>query len=346
MSTIALVGIDLGKRTFHIHAQDAGGRAVLRRQMNRVQLVRWLVQLSPGVVAFEACCGAHWLGWKLREFGHTPRMLDPRRVRPFVTGNKHDFADAQAICEAACRPTIRSIEPKTPEQLALASLHRIRDARVAERTACINQTHAFLLEFGMSMAGSKAMMNALPDIAEDASNLLPSTSRQMLMAQYEHYQYLCMRLEELDRQIRDRLKDDELAVRLQEVPGIGPITASALCAEATPARQCASSRDFAASHWPDTPPTLDWGPLNDAGYHQARGWNPAPIAGAVRPSPADAQGPARGRDDPVGAAFEWPSPHQRRSLRPGAQTRAHPVGHPGARPALSAPPRGGSDQLI
>lgn len=247
MSTIALVGIDLGKRTFHIHAQDAGGRAVLRRQMNRVQLVRWLVQLSPGVVAFEACCGAHWLGWKLREFGHTPRMLDPRRVRPFVTGNKHDFADAQAICEAACRPTIRSIEPKTPEQLALASLHRIRDARVAERTACINQTHAFLLEFGMSMAGSKAMMNALPDIAEDASNLLPSTSRQMLMAQYEHYQYLCMRLEELDRQIRDRLKDDELAVRLQEVPGIGPITASALCAEATPARQCASSRDFAAS---------------------------------------------------------------------------------------------------
>lgn len=247
MTTIALVGIDLGKRSFHIHAQDTGGREVLRRQMSRVQLVRWLAQLPPCTVAFEGCCGAHWLGWKLRELGHTPRMIDPRRVRPFVSGNKHDFADAQAICEAACRPTIRSIEPKTPEQLALASLHRIRDARVAERTACINQTHAFLLEFGMSMAGSKAMMSALPEITEDASNPLPGTSRRMLMAQYEHYQYLCARLEELDRQIRDRLKNDELAVRLQEVPGIGPITASALCAEAAQARQCASSRDFAAS---------------------------------------------------------------------------------------------------
>jgi transposase len=247
MTMIVLVGIDLGKRTYHIHAQDAGGRQVLRRQMNRVQLVRWLAQLPPCTVAFESCCGAHWLGWKLREFGHTPRMIDPRRVRPFVAGNKHDFGDAQAICEAARRPTIRSIEPKTPEQLALASLHRIRDARVAERTACINQTHAFLLEFGMGMAGSKAMMGALPGIAEDVSNRLPSTSRRMLMAQYEHYQYLCARLDELDRLIQARLKNDDLAVRLQEVPGIGPITASALCAEATQARQCARSRDFAAS---------------------------------------------------------------------------------------------------
>jgi transposase len=247
MTTIALVGIDLGKRTFHVHAQDAGGRQVLRRQMNRVQLVRWLAQLPPCTVAFEACCGAHWLGWKLHEFGHTPRMIDARRVRPFVAGNKHDFADAEAICEAARRPAIRSIAPKTPEQLGLASLHRVRDARVAERTACINQTHAFLLEFGMGMAGSKAMMGALPDVAEDAGNRLPSASRRILMAQYEHYQYLCARLDELDRQIQERLKDDELAIRLQEVPGIGPITASALCAEAAQARQCASSRDFAAS---------------------------------------------------------------------------------------------------
>jgi len=247
MTRISLVGIDLGKRTFHIHAQDRHGNEVLRRQLNRMQLVRWLANLPPCTVAFESCCGAHWLGWKLREFGHTPRMMDPRRVRPFVTGNKHDFADAQAICEAARRPMTRSIEPKTPEELALASLHRIRDARVAERTACINQTHAFLLEFGMGMAGSKAMMGALPGIVEDAGNLLPSTSRQMLITLYEHYRYLCDRIKEADILIQARLKDDDLAVRLQEVPGIGPITASAICAEATQARQCASSRDFAAS---------------------------------------------------------------------------------------------------
>src|SRR5258706_8488523 len=148
MTTIALVGIDLGKRIFHIHAQDRNGIEVLRRQLNRAQLVRWLAQLPRCTVAFESCCGAHWLAWKLREFGHTPRMIDPRRVRPFVSGNKYDYADAQAICEAARRPLIRSIEPKMPEQLALASIHRIREARVAKRTACSNQTHAFLLEFG------------------------------------------------------------------------------------------------------------------------------------------------------------------------------------------------------
>lgn len=247
MTTIALVGIDLGKRSFHIHAQDQHGNEVLRRQLNRMQLVRWLANLAPCTVAFESCCGAHWLGWKLREFGHTPRMIDPRRVRPFVTGNKYDFADAQAICEAARRPLIRSIEPKTPDQLALASVHRIRDARVTERTACINQTHAFLLEFGMSMTGSQAMMGTVPAIVEDAGNHLPGTSRQMLIALYEHYRYLCDRIDELDALIRARLKEDDLAVRLQEVPGIGPITASALCAEAAQARQCASSRDFAAS---------------------------------------------------------------------------------------------------
>jgi transposase len=247
MTTIALVGIDLGKRTFHVHAQDGHSNEVLRRQLNRSQLIRWLANLPPCTVAFESCCGAHWLSWKLREFGHTPRMIDPRRVRPFVSGNKHDFADAQAICEAARRPLIRSIEPKTPDQLALASLHRIREARVAERTACINQTHALLLEFGMGMASSKAMMGALPGIVEDASNLLPSTSRQMLITLYEHYRYLCERINELDALIQARLRDDDLAVRLQEVPGIGPITASALCAEAAQARQCASSRDFAAS---------------------------------------------------------------------------------------------------
>jgi transposase len=247
MTTITLVGIDLGKRTFHVHAQDGHGNEVLRRQLNRTQLVRWLANLPPCTVAFESCCGAHWLGWKLREFGHTPRMIDPRRVRPFVAGNKHDFADAQAICEAARRPLIRSIEPKTPEELALASLHRIRDARVAERTVCINQTHAFLLEFGMSMTGSQAMMGALPAIVEDAGNNLPGTSRQMLITLYEHYRYLCERINDLDASIRARLKENDLAVRLQEVPGIGPITASALCAEATQARHCVSSRDFAAS---------------------------------------------------------------------------------------------------
>ena len=142
-------------------------------------------------------------------------------------------------------------------------------------------SRAFLLEFGMSMAGSKAMMGALPDVAEDASNLLPSTSRQMLITLYAHYRYLRDRINELDASIQARLKDDDLAVRLQEVPGIGSITASALCAEATQARQCARSRDFAASLGLNTTPTFYRWQVVQAGHHQTRRWESAQIAGAV-----------------------------------------------------------------
>ena len=105
MTTIALVGIDLGKRSFHIHAQDWHGNEVLHKQLNRMQLVRWLANLPPCTVAFESCCGAHWLGWKLREFGHTPRMIDPRRVRPFVTGIRRSLpCKYRALQILACSP--------------------------------------------------------------------------------------------------------------------------------------------------------------------------------------------------------------------------------------------------
>lgn len=246
-SPITLVGIDLGKHTFHVHAQDAHGREALRKQFNRKQLLLWLANLPACTVAMEACCGAHWLAWKLREFGHVPRLIDPQRVRPFVAGNKHDFADAQGICEAACRPSIRSIEPKSPEQLALASLHRLREARVVERTASINQAHAFLLEFGIALSVGKAMMGRLPALTEDADLPLPALTRRVLHQLYEHYQRLQTEIAELDQLLKEAVNQDERAQRLLEIPGIGPVTASLLCAEAGQAQQYRSSRDFAAA---------------------------------------------------------------------------------------------------
>lgn len=246
-ATITLLGIDLGKRTFHLHGQDAAGHQVMRRQVNRTQLVQFLANLPVCTVAIEACVGAHWLSWKIRELGHTVRMLDPRRVRAFVAGNKHDFSDAQAICEAACRPSIRSITPKSPEQIALAAMHRVRDARVAERTACINQVHAFLLEFGIALEVGHTAMGRLPQLAEDGERELPALTRQTLLELYEHYRYLSERIGELDRRIAQAVHSDEAASRLLTVPGIGPITASLIAVEAGNARQYASSRDFAAS---------------------------------------------------------------------------------------------------
>lgn len=244
---IALVGIDLGKHSFHVHAQDAVGHQLFRKQFTRRQLLLWLSNLPACTVAMEACSGAHWLAWKLREFGHQPRLIDPQRVRPFVVGNKHDFADAQAICEAACRPSIRSIEPKTPNQLALTSLHRLREQRVAERTACINQTHGFLLEFGISLPVGKASMGRLPTLAEDAESSLPAMTRRVLMQLYAHYTRLQEDIVDMDRQLKEAVNQDERAQRLLAIPGVGPVTASLICAEAGQAHQYRSARDFAAS---------------------------------------------------------------------------------------------------
>lgn len=247
-ATISLLGIDLGKRTFHVHGQDTAGHQVMRRQYHRAQLLQLLAQLPACTVAMEACAGAHWLADHARGFGHTVRLIDPRRVRPFVAGNKHDFADAQAICEAACRPSIRSIEPKTPEQLALAAVHRLREARVAERTACMNQAHGFLLEFGIALPTGHGAVRQLPALAaDDAQRPLPALLRQALMALYDHYRYLSEQVRALDRQIEQALRTDETAARLLSVPGIGPVTASLICVEAGNARQYRSSRDFAAS---------------------------------------------------------------------------------------------------
>lgn len=247
MATITLFGLDIGKHAFHLVGQDARGTPVFKRQFTRATLLPYLAQHPACRIVMEACCGAHWLARKLASFGHQVQLIAPQYVRPFVTGNKNDFLDAQAICEAASRPSMRYVGVKTPEQQASSALHRLREARIAERVQTSNQIHALLLEFGMVLPLGARGIKQVPELLMQADSDLPHTARQLLCAQYDHYVYLAELITTLDKQIGEQAKADALTSRLMTIPGIGPITASQLAADAGNAQSYGSARHFAAS---------------------------------------------------------------------------------------------------
>src|SRR5690606_23800541 len=161
---ITLIGIDIGKHTFHVHGQDAKGHAAL---FNRTHLLRALANLPACTVVMESCAGAHWLARQIQALGHSVKLIAPQYVKPVVQGNKNDFRDAQAICEAASRPSMRFVAIKTVEQQTLSATHRLRDALVSQRTVAINQVHGFLLEFGIALPATKTALQRLPGVIDD-----------------------------------------------------------------------------------------------------------------------------------------------------------------------------------
>ena len=245
MTTATLVGIDLGKHSFHLHGQDAAGREVFRKKATRQQMMRWLGNLPACTVVMEACAGAHYLARQLATMGHEAKLISPQFVRPFVKGNKNDFIDAEAICEAACRPSMGFVTPKTESQQTLSVLHRMRDSLVRDRTKTANQAHGFLLEFGISLPKGLALIRRLPDTLADRE--LPHRLEVLLMRLHAHFCYLDDQIKELDREITDQLAEDDLGSRLLTIPCVGPMTASVLAAEMGDGKQYRCSRDFAAS---------------------------------------------------------------------------------------------------
>jgi len=151
MQDVTIVGIDLGKNTFHLHGQDRRGKAVFRKKLGRRQLVEFFATFHACTVVMEACAGAHHMARLLTTFGHEVKLISPQFVSPFVKSNKNDFVDAEAICEAASRPTMRFVTAKTESQQTLSALHRLRESFVRDRTRTINQMHGLLLEFGVSL---------------------------------------------------------------------------------------------------------------------------------------------------------------------------------------------------
>ena len=244
---ITTVGIDLAKLLVQVHGVDARGKVLLRKRLKRSQVVPFFSQFAPCLIGMEACGGAHFWARKLMEFGHTVRLIAPQFVKPYVKTNRNDAADAEAICEAVGRPNRRFVPIKNTEQQALLGLHRSRQGFVTARTAQANQIRGLLTEFGLVMpAGIRCIERKLPEFLEDAENGLSGASRALFARLLEHFRLLDRQVEELEGEINAWHREDSASHRLQAIPGIGPITASALVASVGDAKVFLNGRQFAA----------------------------------------------------------------------------------------------------
>jgi transposase len=242
---IAVLGIDLGKNSCSIVGLDKGGAVVLRRRMRREGVIKLAGKLSSCVVAMEACCGAHHLGRVVRALGHEVRLMSPEYVRPYVKSQKNDDRDAEAIAEAATRPTMRFVALKSEEQLDMQTLHRARDRLVGERTAVINQLRAILLERGIAVAqGRRQLERHLAD--PNALGALSHRMRVLIEDMRRQWCELDRRIAELDKEFSKWMRNEEVARRLMTIPGIGVLNATALVAAIGQGESFARGRDLAA----------------------------------------------------------------------------------------------------
>lgn len=241
------VGIDLAKNVFQIHGVDERGHAVLKKQLKRGQMMEFFVNLPPCLIGMEACGSAHHWARELTKLGHTVKLMAPQFVKPYVKTNKNDMADAEAICEAVARPNMRFVPVKTVEQQALLSLHRVRQGLVKARTAQSNQIRGLLGEFGLIIPkGISQIAPRIPDILEDGDNGLPGMFRDLISRLLTHFNDLHRQVLELETQIKAWHRDNPASLKLAEIPGIGPITASAMVASVGNARDFSNGRQLAA----------------------------------------------------------------------------------------------------
>lgn len=244
---ITTIGIDLAKNVFQIYGVDERGKAVLRKQVRRGQLTGFFVNLPPCLIGMEACASAHHWGRTLERLGHTVRLMAPQFVKPYVKTNKNDVADAEAICEAVSRPNMRFVPIKNIEQQAILSVHRVRQGFVKARTAQANQIRGLLGEFGIVMPqGIYNVTKSVPELLEDASNELPVPFRHLIDRLTEHLKELDRQVKDLEKQIILWHRNNEHSRKLEKIPGIGPLAASALVASITDARSFKNGRQVSA----------------------------------------------------------------------------------------------------
>src|SRR5512134_3500171 len=241
------IGLDLAKNVFQVHGVDERGRPVLKKRLKRAQVLPFFATLPPCVIGMEACGGAHYWARRLERFGHTVKLMAPQFVKPYRKTHKHDAADAEAIGEAVGRPTMRFMPRKTGEQQAILALHRARQGFVKARTAQANQIRGFLAEYGIVIPqGIGHIAERLPAILEDGENELPGIVRDLLQRLSEHLQVLDRQARDLEQQIQRWHQAQAASRRLAKIPGIGPLTASALVASIGDARSFQNGRQLAA----------------------------------------------------------------------------------------------------
>jgi transposase len=244
---ITTVGIDLAKNVFQVHGVNERGKTVLRKQLRRSQVAVFFANLPPCLVGMEACASAHHWGRTLQGYGHAVRLMASQFVKPYVKTNKNDAADAEAICEAVGRANMRFVPIKSVEQQAILSVHRVRQGFVKARTAQANQIRGLLGEFGLVIPqGIYHVAKRVPELLEGASAELPAAFRQLIERLTEHLKELDLQVKDFERQIIAWHRSSELSRKLEAIPGIGPLAASALVASIADPRSFDNGRQVSA----------------------------------------------------------------------------------------------------
>ena len=246
MAEVSTIGLDIAKHAFQAHGSDALGNVLFRKKIVRAKVIAFFSAQPRCVVAMEACGGAHYWGREIGKLGHTVRLIPPIYVKPFVKRQKNDSADAEAICEAAQRPSMRFVAVKDEAQQASGVVFRARDVLVRQQTQCINALRGHLTEYGYVVSQGPTHVAALIDQIEDPDSQLPQSARAIFKVLIATLKSLEENIAILDVEIKRRAKEDAVARRLMTIPGVGPITATAVLALAPAAETFRTGRDFAA----------------------------------------------------------------------------------------------------
>jgi transposase len=244
---ITTIGVDLAKSVFQVHGVDERGKAVLRKQLRREQMVEFFAKLPPCLVGMEACGSAHHWARVLQTHGHTVRLIAAQFVKPYVKSNKNDVADAAAICEAVSRPHMRFVPVKSVEQQAVLAVHRARQGFVKARTAQANQIRGLLAEFGLIIPrGLWLIRQRVPAMLDAAGDAVPLAFRHLIERLLDHLKELDRQVGEFEVQIKAWHRSSEMSRRLEQIPGIGPLGATALVASIADAKSFSNGRQLAA----------------------------------------------------------------------------------------------------
>jgi transposase len=244
---ITTIGLDIAKNVFQVHGIDVAEKVVVRKQLRRGQVMKFFEALSPCFIGMEACATAHYWARELTKLGHRVRLMPAKDVKAYVKRNKNDAADAEAICEAVRRPTMRFVQVKSAEQQGGLMLHRTRDLLMRQRTQVINALRAHLAELGITAAqGREGLKELLQIIASDADERLPADAHASLVVLAAELQAMQTLIGSIEKRITAQHRGNEASKRLETIPGIGVIGATAIAATVADPTVFRSGRDFAA----------------------------------------------------------------------------------------------------
>jgi transposase len=247
MQTITTIGLDVAKSVFQVHGVDAAGQVIIRRQLKRRYVLAFFEKLPPCLVGIEACASSHHWSRELKALGHTVRLMPPAYVKPYVKRQKNDATDAEAICEAVTRANMRFVPTKTPEQQSCLMLHRTRHLFIRQQTSVINAIRAHLAEFGIvAPVGRKGVEELLDVVADPSDKRVPAIARVCLAALGAQLRRLKEQILEFDRIIMTWHRSNEASRRLDAIPGVGPMLATALVGSVADPKAFRSGRNFSA----------------------------------------------------------------------------------------------------